>query len=183
MAGRGAVKGWLVLASALGVAAAAAGEEVYVGTVTLPAGAKPASAHLTLTIRQLTSDERALALAEVLQKRGHSGVVAEMAKDEAGTVHLGDKATFRATVITQQKTDAGLTVRVVTEHPLRLGDAKPASTIPADALGYLELQLGANGQGKGRILTAVKAGFDSDGFVAPESLGEAWTVSDVKRNP
>jgi membrane protein implicated in regulation of membrane protease activity len=183
MAGRGAVKGWLALLVALGAAAAAAGEEVYVGTATLPAGAKPASVHLTLTIRQFTSEDRALALAEVLQKRGHAGVVAEMAKDEAGTVRLGDKASFRATVITQQKTDAGRTVRVVTDHPMQLGDAKPAGTIPADAVGYLELQLGANGEGKGRILTAVKAGFDSEGFVAPESLGEAWTVSGVKRNP
>ena len=63
---------------------------------------------------------------------------------------------------------------------MHLVGAGPAPEIPEDAVGYLELQLGAGGEGNGRLLPAVTAVFDSEGFVAPENLGEAWPVSSVK---
>jgi hypothetical protein len=172
--------GLAVLLSALALAAGVAAEDIYVGTVTVSAGAKPASTPFTLTIREYTSDERAVELAQLLNDAGHAAAVAEMAKRQAGTVRLGDRSSFRASVIRLQKTDAGRIVRVVTDGPIHLAEAGPAKTLPADAVGYLELQLGAGGEGNGRLLPAVKLGFDSEGYVEPENLGEVWPVSNVK---
>jgi hypothetical protein len=168
-----------VTAPAITVAAA----ETYVGTVTVTGGTRPASAQLTVTIQEYTSDERAFALAETLHKDGHAAAVAEMVKTEVGTVRLGQGAGLRATLVRQEKTATGRIVRVITERPLQVGDARPAATVPADAVGYVELQLDAAGVGSGRLLTAVKAMFDAEGFVVPESLGETWSLSDVKPGP
>jgi hypothetical protein len=181
---RGSVTGLGVLLSALALAGGVAAEDIYVGTVTVSAGAKPASAPLTLTltIREYTSDDRVLELAQLLHKKGHAAAVAEMAKGEAGTVRLGDRSSFRASVVRSQKTDTGLIVRVVTDRPMYLAEAGRAPTLPGDAVGYLELQLGAGGEGEGRLLPTVKVGFDSEGFLEPQSLGEGevWPVSNVK---
>jgi hypothetical protein len=168
----------LLLSAAL--AAGAASEDIYVGTVTVSAGAKPPSVPLTLTIREYTSDERALELAQLLHKTGHAAAIAEMAKGDAGTVRLGDRSSFRASVIRFEKTDTGRIVRVVTDRPMHLAEASPAPTASGDAVGYLELKLGAGGEGNGRLLPAVKVTFDSEGFLGPENIGEVWPVSNVK---
>lgn len=180
MVHRGSVTGLGVMLLALALAAGVAAEEIYVGTVAVSGGAKPGSTPLTLTIREYTSDEWALELAQLLHKTGHAAAVAEMAKREVGTLRLGDRSSFRASVIRSQKTDAGRIVRVLTDRPMHLIEAGPAPKLPQDAVGYLELRLGAGGEGNGRLLPAVKAVFDSEGFIAAESLGEVWPVSNVK---
>jgi hypothetical protein len=180
MVQRGSVTGLGVLLLVLVGAAGAAAEETYVGTVAVSAGAKPGPAPFTLTIREYTSDEWVLELAQLLHKMGHAAAVAEMAKREAGTLRLGDRSSFRASVIRSEKTEAGRIVRVLTDRPMHLIDAGPAPKRPEDAVGYLELRLGAGGEGRGRLLPAVKAVFDSEGFIVPETLGEVWPVSNVK---
>ena len=72
--------------------------------------------------------------------------------------------------------DDGRVVRIVTDRPLQVGDA----AAPPDTVGYVELTLDASGKGTGRLMTAVKATFDAEGFVVPESVGETWTIADVK---
>lgn len=172
---QGALAGSMVLLWAAGAAAA----ETYVGTASVPEAARPASIQVTVTIREYTSDDRAFALAERLHKDGHPAAVAEMAKSDVGTVRLGDGATVRATLARQEKTANGRIVRIVTEQPLRVAGGG-AATAPPDTVGYVELTLDAAGKGSGRLLSAVKAAFDAEGFVVPESLGETWAISDVK---
>ena len=70
MVHRGSVTGLGVLLLTLAIAAEVAAEEIYVGTVAVSAGAKPGSTPLTLTIREYTSDEWVLELAQLLHKRG-----------------------------------------------------------------------------------------------------------------
>ncbi len=164
---RGALTGSIVLLCAAGAGAA----ETYVGTA---AGAQ--TVQVTVTIREYTSDDRAFALAERLHKDGQVAALADLAKGDVGTVKLGDK-TVRATMVRQEKTADGRTVRVVTERPLGPG------TAPPDTVGYVELRLDAAGMGSGRLMTAVKATFDADGFVVPESQGETWELASVKPGP
>ena len=165
--------GWMVLLGC--VAASAASAESYVGTVAV-SGGKPVP--VKVTVREYTSDEKAFALAEKLHKDGQDAAAAEMKKADVGTVEL-EKSSFRAAMIRQEKTAAGRIVRVVTEEPLHVG-GHPAAKAPAGTVGYLELTLDAAGAGTGRVLTAVKATFDAEGFVVPDSLGETWAVSGVK---
>jgi hypothetical protein len=181
MARRGSLAGLVVLVSVVASAGTVAAEETYVGTVAI-AGATPPSAPLKLTIREYTSDDRAFALAERLHKGGPGAALAELAKGDAGTVQLGEQS-FRATMIRQQKTDTGRIVRVVLDRPVQAAAAKSAAKPPADTVGYLELQLGASGEGSGKVMTAVKAAFDAEGWVVPESLGETWPVASVKPGP
>jgi hypothetical protein len=155
----------LLLASTAGAA-----EEAFVGTVAA-GGAAP---RLNVTIREYTSDDVAFKMAERLLQAGQAAVVAELAKGDVGAVTIGDQK-FRATMVRQQKTDKGRLVRIVLDRPV-----KTSATAPADTVGYLELTLGASGEGSGKVMTAVKAAFDADGFVVPESLGETWTVSGLK---
>jgi hypothetical protein len=180
MARRASLAGLVVLLSAVASGTLAA-EETYVGTVTI-AGATPASAPLRLAIREYTSDDQAFAMAERLHKAGPAAVVAELAKGDVGTVQLGEQ-TFRATMVRQQKTDTGRIVRVVLDRPVQAAASKAAAEPPADAVGYLELQLGAAGEGSGKVMTAVRAAFDAEGWVVPESLGGTWPVTSVKRGP
>lgn len=185
MSHRGRVTGWALLLSAAAAAppaTVAAAEETYVGTATRPTGAPPASLALRLTIREYTSDDKAFAMAERLHQGGPGAAATEMAKGDAGTVRLGEQ-TYRATLIRVQKTDTGRILRIVTDRPLQPPPGRPPTTLPAEAVGYLELQLGAAGEGSGRLITAARATFDAEGFVVPESLGEVWTVSKVKPGP
>lgn len=175
MAHRRTVTGLMLAALAL-TAAAEAADEVYVGTVAVSTGAQAASTPLRLTVRAYTPDDRVMGLADLLHRTGHAAAVAEMAKDEAGTVRLGD-ATFKASVIRQEKTATGRLLRVVTDRPMQ---AATAASLPSDAVGYLELTLDAAGAGSGRLLPAITAVFDSEGFLAPKSLGAEWAVSGVK---
>ena len=176
----GALTGLAVLLWASAPASTAAEPETYSGTV---AAADGAPARITLTIREYTSDDRAFALAEKLHKDGPAAALAEMLKDDAGTVRLGDGAAIRAVVIRQEKTTTTRTVRVVTERPLPVGGARPGTTPPANAAGYVELQLDASGNGSGRLMTAVKPTFSAEGFVVPEKLGEEWPIANVKPGP
>lgn len=160
-------------------AAAASAAESYVGTVT-PVGGKPTT--LTLTVREYTSDDRAFALAETLHKDGQAAVVAELQKTDVGSVSLGDQAPFRVTLVREQKTASGRILLVVTDRTFPSASA-PEKPVPGDAVGYLELKLDAAGAGSGQVLTAVKATFDAEGYVAPEGVGETWPVANVKRQP
>jgi len=170
---QGALAGSLMLLWATGVGAA----ETFVGNASAPQATRPAATPLTVTIREYTSDDRAFALAERLHKDGHPAAVAELAKGDAGTVTVGSGAPVRATMVRQEKTANGRMVRIVTERPLQVTGDSPA---PPDTVGYVELTLDASGKGTGRLLTAVKATFDAEGFVVPESLGETWAITDVK---
>jgi hypothetical protein len=167
---------------AFALAAGAAGEETYVGTVLAPdGGSRPAAIPFTLTISEYTSDETALHLAQVLHEKGHAAAVAELVKREAGRLRLGDKLSLRACVIRQQATGNGRIVAVVTDRPIDVSDTGPVRTLPADAVGYLELRLAPDGEGQGRLLPAVKMVFDAEGYVAPENLGAgSWPASGVK---
>jgi hypothetical protein len=179
MTHRGSWAGLGVLLS-LAVAAGAAGDDVYVGTVAIAgaaSGAQPTSVPLTLTIREYTSDDRVLQLATLLHDKGHAAAVADLAKGEAGTLRIGE-GSFRASTIRLEKTATGRLLRIVTDRPMH-GAGAP-STAPGEAVGYLELQLGPEGGGSGRLLPAVKITFDAEGFLAPENLGATWPVSNVK---
>jgi hypothetical protein len=176
MVRRASLTGLVVLLMVVASAGIAAADETYIGTVNI-AGATPASAPLKLTIRQYTSDDLAFALAERLHKAGSAAALAELVKGDVGTVQLGDQA-FRATVVRQQKTETGRIVRVVLDRPVQTA-VKP----PVDTVGYVELQLGAAGEGSGKVMTAVRATFDAEGWVVPESLGETWPVTSVKPTP
>jgi len=180
MARRGSVVALVVLLSGAASTAMVAAEEAYVGTVTVPADVKPVSTPLQLTIRQYTSHDQAFAMAERLHKGGAAAAAAEMAKGDVGTVRLGEQS-YRATVVRQLETDTGRTVRVVLDRPVHAAEA--AGKPPADAVGYVELELGAAGEGTGKVMTAVRAAFDAEGWVVPESLGETWAVSNVKPAP
>jgi hypothetical protein len=165
---------------ALAAVAPAAADETYVGTVAAPEGGPPLA--LTVTVRQYTSDERANELAQMLHNRGHSDVAAALAKDRLGEVRLGD-GRFHLTLARQEPTDSGRVLRLVTDRPLASG-TKAAPAAPADAIGYIELTLGAKDTGEGRLHPAVRAKFDAEGFVAPESSSAApWPITGVKRQP
>jgi hypothetical protein len=175
---QGALAGSIVLLwAAMGTAA-----ETFVATASVPQSTRPATAAVTVTIRQYTSDDRAFALAEKLHKDGHVAAVADMLKDDDGTVRVGDGAPLRATMVRQEKTASGRVVRIVTERPLQVTGGAGAAA-PPDTVGYIELTLDAAGKGTGRLLTAVKATFDAEGYVVPQSQGETWTLSDVKPGP
>jgi hypothetical protein len=98
-------------------------------------------------------------------------------KEDVGTVQIGEQS-FRATMVRQEKTGSGRLVKVVLDRPVQTA-AKP----PAETVGYLELQLSTAGEGSGRVMTAVKATFDAEGWVVPESLGGTWPVTSVKPSP
>jgi hypothetical protein len=149
-------------------------DEVYVGTVAVSTVERTAATPLVLTIRAYTSDDRVLQLANRLHLEGHAATIADMAKGEAGTLRLGDES-FRASVVRLEKTATGRMIRIITDKPMQAG-AAPAG----EAVGYLELQLPAQGEGSGRLLPLVKPTFDAEGFVAPENLGPTWTVASVK---
>jgi hypothetical protein len=168
----------------LAVVTAAAAEDTYVGTVTVPQeGGQPVSVALTLTIRQDTSDERANALATLLHDRGHAAVAAELAKEDLGLVRLGETSSFRVTVVRKEPTANGEILRVTTDRPMYPGEP-PVPAPPPDALGYLELTLGSAQTGEGRLVPAVRARFDAEGFIAPDNVGGAsFAVSSVKRGP
>jgi hypothetical protein len=172
----------LLGAGAAAAAGAAGAVETYAGTASVPQSARPASIQVTVTIREYTSDDLAFALTERLHKDGHVAAVAEMAKGDVGTVRLGDGPPLRATLIRQEKTANGRIVRIVTERPLQVAGGSGAPT-PPDTVGYVELTLDASGKGTGRLLSAVKATFDAEGYVVPESQGETWAISDVKPGP
>jgi hypothetical protein len=175
----GTARSAAVVLVALAAAAPATADETYVGTVTPPDGGPPVA--LTITVRQYTSDERAHELAQMLHKRGHAEVVKALAADKAGEVRLGGD-TYLMTLARQEPAAGGRILRLVVDRPLR-----PAATTPAppagDRVGYVELTLGANDTGEGRLHPAVRARFDEEGFVAPETSSAAWPVTGVKRQP
>lgn len=178
---QGALAALVVLLGISAPAAPVAAEETFVGNITVSEGAQPT--RLTLTIRDYTSDDQALALAQRLHQAGHAAAVAELAKADVGTVKLGEGPGLRATLVRQEKTATGRTLRVFAEKPLQPSGAKAPATLPPDAFGYIELQLNAAGEGSGRLMSAARAMFDAEGYVVPENLGQVWPVSNVKPGP
>jgi hypothetical protein len=173
----------LVMACVAGTRAA--GDETYAGTVAVaqPEG-KASAVPITVTIRHYTSDERANQLAQILHDRGNAAAVAALAKEDLGQIRLGDASTFRVTVARQEPTAKGQVLRIVSDRPMYTDAQPPGPALPADVVGYLELTLPKAGTGDGRLMPAVTAKFDEEGFVAPEiGAGPTWLVSGVERTP
>lgn len=155
------------LALGLALPAGAVAAETYVGSVTREGqGALP----LTLVIQQYTSDERVLALAQMLHGAGAESAVRELAKDEVGSLRLGEDS-FRVSVVRSLDTPEGREVRAILSQPLALGPPAPEAGGPTVAI--VELKLDAQGRGTGRLLTAARIVFDAEGFLTPESAGPA----------
>jgi hypothetical protein len=182
---RGTIAGAMLFA--MSVAAGAAAEETFVGTVAIPqagAGGAAATVPLTLVVRQYTTDERANALAQLLHDSGSDAAMAALVKEDVGQLRLGDEPPYRVTLVRQEPTGSGRVLRVVTDRPVHSARKPAGSAPPAGTVGYLELKLGAGDTGDGRLMSTVKAQFDPDGYVVPDNIGSAaWVVSGVKRQP
>jgi hypothetical protein len=164
---RGDARLWAgALAISLLLPAGAVAAETYVGRVTRE-GQPPLP--LTLVIQQYTSDDRVLALAQLLHDRGATVAGQELAKDAVGSLRLGGDA-FTVSVARFLDTAEGRYIRAVVSQPLALGAPAPAG---GEAVGFIELKLDAQGKGGGRLLTAARIVFDAEGFLEPESVGPA----------
>jgi hypothetical protein len=152
----------------LGLALPATAAERHTGEVAVKGGTP---VPLTVTIEELTSDDRTFELAELLHAKGDAALAEALAKLEAGEIEVGG-ARHRVAVARSRETDEGRVVVAITARPLSLEGAARDAKVADYALGCVELLLDADGTGQGRLTPACQMAFGEDGYLEAKNVGE-----------
>ena len=158
---------------ALLAAAAQAGER-FEGTIADTAGALPGAniTFFTLQIDGLSTDEEMKALFATLEGKGQNGLM-DVLWDlpEKGFVRIGGSLGYDVTVVRSIQEGDERIVRAVTDRPIQFFEVRHGLRSRDYPLGIVELRLGKDGKGTGRLIAAAKVEFDESGKLEIESFG------------
>lgn len=131
------------------------------------------SAHFTLQIDGLNTDEEMASLRALLAEKGENDVIKAMEKMPAiGWMKIADSIRYTVPVIDSIPTEnGGRIIRVVTPRSLAFGEVMNSTRSRKYRFGMVELILGPDGTGEGQVLAAARFKFDKKGDLQIESYG------------
>lgn len=157
---------------ALTLAGAAGAAERFTGVVVDVGGAvRATSAQFTLQIDEYSDLEEIRGLVTVLAEEGQNGLEKELRKLERGWIRVGPSLGYPISVARSIETEEGRVIRAVSDRPIQMFEVMRGLRSADYTLGLIEITLGADGKGEGRLIAAAKVEFNKEGTVEIESLG------------
>lgn len=131
------------------------------------------SAHFTLQIDGLNTDEEMASLRALLAEKGEKDVIKAMEKMPAiGWMKIADSIRYTVPVIDSIPTqNGGRIIRVVTPRSLAFGEVMHSTRSRKYRFGIVEILLGPDGTGEGQVLAAARFKFNKEGDLEIESYG------------
>ena len=147
-------------------------KETYTGSIIVTglAGGVP-SAMITIYIHEYTTDEEAAQLAQILKTEGQKELVKKLSKIEKGRIIIGGKTGYNFGFARSFKTETGRIIRLATDRPIYIPEARLGSRSMDYSIGYVELNLDAEGKGNGTMIFGAKISFKEDNTLKVEQYG------------
>jgi hypothetical protein len=180
--GRILVAALLVNVVFLMASAVSSAAEVYTATLVEPRGLRePGKAEVSLTIEQFSTEEDSAKLEEAFKAGGSDGLMNAIRAMDRGVAAVTGGQTSRIHHVRVHEGQAGNTVIIVIEEPLRFPGERP-DTRSLDALGIIQLDLNAQGMGRGTLAEVVAVGLKQDGSLEIQTFNQATIqLEDVRR--
>jgi len=131
-------------------------------------------------IENYTTDDVAESLMTTLQTKGQTALVNALPATRAGTIRIGTSDGYPISIARKRQTAEGLVVIMASNRPfVGLTEGGPAAA--QSPIGFIQLQLKADGTGTGTIIGAAQVTVDANKnlTVASEAV-QPGRLSDVK---
>jgi hypothetical protein len=156
----------------------------WTGTISVPNTKLTAAAYSIFEIEvfALTTDEEALTLVETLRVGGQNALRNKMfTLKQKGWIRIGNNVATEVGVLrVLDRPDGGRSLRLFSDHPLRLLDKTDPPGSNLHPFGFMELNVDANGIGDGRLIAAASLAI-TDSELTFESAGaDVIVLRDVK---
>ena len=162
------MNGMFLMSSAVASAA-----DVYTATMVENRGLRePKKAKVTVTIEQFSTPEDTAKLEAAYKEGGSDGAIQLIRTMERGFVTVEGIRATRIHHVRVHEGQAGNTVIIVTENPLRFPDERPDAR-SAGALGIVQFDLNAQGMGRGTMAEVVSVSLKEDGSLEIQSFNQA----------
>ena len=156
----------------LALSGSAAAAEVFTGSVVDAGGAVRAStARFTLQIDEYSDVEEIKGLVGVLAEQGPGGLETTLRKLERGWFRIGAELGYPVSVARSIDTEDGRVIRAVIDRPIQMFEVMRGLRSADHPFGMIEIRIGSDGKGDGKLIAAAKVEFDAEGAVEIESLG------------
>jgi hypothetical protein len=134
-------------------------------------------------IENYTSDEVASGLMTTLQTKGQTALVNALPATRAGTIRIGTSDGYPISIARQRQTAEGRVVIMASNRPF-VGLTQGGVAAAQSPIGFIQLQLDAEGKGTGTIIGAADVTVDANKnlTVASEAV-QPGRLSDVKTKP
>ena len=131
-------------------------------------------------IENYTTDEVASSLMTTLQTKGQTALVNALPSTRAGTIRIGTSNGYPISIARKRQTADGVVVMMASNRPF-VGMTQGGAAAADSPIGFIELQLKADGTGTGTIVGAAQVTVDANKnlTVASEAV-QPGRLSDVK---
>jgi hypothetical protein len=166
-----AAAGFLLLAGSLVFAQQEQRQQYTVTALTEGAFTPDRFLNIEVTIWQYSTEDDQQTLIQAFEKSGQQGVVNALSRMRAkGHVDIPGTLGYDLSYVRMFQTPNGRKIRMVSDRPIRFGEAWTDSRSMDYDLGMMEMDLGANGSGGGEVIFAAQFKIDK-GQLTVESYG------------
>jgi hypothetical protein len=156
----------------LTLAGAAGAAESFRGhVVDMSGGRRASSAHFTLHIEEFADSEEIRGLVSVLAEGGQDDLEKALRDLDRGWIRVGASLGYPISVARSIETEDGRMIRVVTDRPIQMFEVMRGLRSVDYPFGLIEITLGKDGKGEGRLIAAAQVEFSKEGAVEVTSLG------------
>ena len=176
--------GLIAAAVLLAVAGKAAAAERYVGQiVNLNARAGQATDFFTLQIDSYSSDKEIAGLLQALKNKESRGLQEALWETrEKGWFRIGSNLGYHAAVIRARPTpDGGKIIRVLTDRPIQFYELRNSTRSRNYPFGFIEITVGPDGKGEGRMIAAANARFTEAGVELENFDVQPLRIQNIRR--
>ena len=130
-------------------------EEIYKAKITTGGALRAVTSELTLTVENYTTEEEATKLQQILEEEGADAAIAALREFDRGMARIEGTVPRRIVHVRVHEGENGRQVIIITDQPLYGPGQVPDPDLPRrDAIGFIQLQMNNQGQGRGRMAEA-----------------------------
>lgn len=161
------VAGWMIE----GVAEA---EEIYKATITSGGAFRAVTSEITLTVESRTTDEESAKLQQILRDEGSDAAIEAVRESDHGVARIEGTVPRRIVLVRVHEGQNGRQVIIITDQPLYAPGQTPDPDLPRrDAIGFIQLAMNDQGQGRGRMAEATGISITEAGVFQVEASSSA----------
>lgn len=131
-------------------------------------------------IESYTPDDVAESLAATLEQKGQMGLVNALPNTRVGTIRIGTSDGYPISIARQRTTADGRVVLLASNRPF-VGMTEGGAAAASHPLGFIQLELKADGTGTGTIIGAAQVSFDDKkNLTIASQSSQPGRLSDVR---
>jgi hypothetical protein len=158
-------------------------EEIYKATITSGGAFRSVTSEITLTIESQTTDEESAKLQQILQEEGSDAAIEAVREFDHGVARIEGTVPRRIVLMRVHEGQNGRQIIIITDQPLYAPGQTPDPDLPRkDAVGFIQLAMNNQGQGRGRMAEAMGITMTDEGVFQVEASGaKPIEIEDARR--